>query len=83
MLHHRKIFEHTVQNGETWETIAQIQISYQSETLELEIATAEPSLGETLPDKTEGQKYVQHIVKGNDTLRSIAKSYNHWWKIFA
>lgn len=77
--HHRKAFEHTVEDGDTWESIAQ---TYSLSVSNLKrwnpsIATTEPTIGETLKlSKPKSKKYVQYTVKSSDTLKSIAKKYD-------
>ena len=68
-----------MQDGDTWETVGQ---TYEVSITDLKrwnsnITTAEPPPGETLRlTKPKAKRYVQHIVKGSDTLKSIAKTYN-------
>ena len=77
--HHRKIFEHTVAEGDTWESIA---VTYALSTSNIKrwnpaVKTPEPSIGETLRlTKPKPKQYIQYTVKSGDTLKSLAKKYS-------
>lgn len=77
--HHRKAFEHTVADGDTWTSIAE---TYSLSTSNLKrwnpkITTEEPTAGDTLKlTKPKPKKYVQYTVKSSDTLKSLAKKYD-------
>ena len=77
--HHRKAFEHTVVDGDTWKSIAQ---AYNLSTSNLKlwnptITTLEPTTGDLLKlTKPQAKKYIQYTVKSNDSLKSIAKKYD-------
>ena len=77
--HHRKIFEHTVVEGDTWSSIAS---AYALSTSDLQdwnpnINTPEPSIGKRLRlNKPKPKKYIQYTVKSSDTFKSLAKKYD-------
>jgi len=76
--HHRKAFEHTVVDGDTWESIAQ---TYNLSTSNLKlwnktITTPQPAVGDNLTlTKPKSKRFVQYTVKSSDSLKSIAKKY--------
>ena len=77
--HHRKAFEHTVADGDTWKSIAQKHTLSVTDLKRWnpKITTEEPTAGDTLRlTKPKAKKYVQYTVKSSDTLKSIAKKYD-------
>ena len=77
--HHRKVFEHTVIDGDTWNSIAQTY-NLSPDNLKrwnAKVTTPEPAAGELVRlTKPKAKKYVQYTVKSSDSLKSIAKKYD-------
>ncbi len=77
--HHKKAFEHTVVDGDTWSSIAQQHTLSVTDLKRWnpKVVTKEPVAGDTLRlTKPKAKKYVQYTVKSSDTLKSIAKKYD-------
>lgn len=77
--HHQKSFEHTVIEGDSWDSIAE-QYTLSPTNLRRwnqEIETLEPQVGDTLQlSKPKAKQYIQHTVSAKDSLSSLAKKYD-------
>ena len=77
--HHQRSFEHTVKEGDSWDSIAK-QYTLSPTNLRRwnqEIETLEPQVGDIIQlSKPKAKTYIQHTVSAKESLSSLAKKYD-------